>query len=108
MSNPLDKLLEHEGRLNEMSSELKHLGQKKTRKMTMFKVVAIEFKPDRYQFGESQVNRHLSNGFEIQTDFQTESGVVIVMAKWEENKESKKEEPPVTFAHCLTKEGGYE
>ena len=104
----MDKLLEHEGRLDEMASELKHLGGKKKRKMTMFKVVAIEFKPNQYGFGEAQVNRNLSDGFEITTDFQTESGVVIVMTKWEDREKPKEEETPVTFADCLTKEGGFE
>ena len=75
------------------------------KKMTTFKVVAIEFKENKYKSGEQEVNRNLSCGFEITKDFQTESGVVIVMAKWEDKKETKKEETPVTFADCQTKEG---
>ena len=74
----------------------------------MFKVIAIEFKPNQYRIGEDQVNHNLSQGFEITKDFQTESGVVIVMTKWADKKETKKEETPVTFADCQTKEGGFE
>ena len=77
------------------------------KKMTTFKVVAIEFKENQYIFGEEEVNRNHSCGFEITKDFQTESGVVIVMAKWADKKKIKKEETPVTFADCQTNEGGF-
>ena len=60
--------------------------------MTTFKVVAIEFKENKYKSGEQEVNRNLSCGFEITKDFQTDSGVVIVMAKWENEKEEDKKE----------------
>ena len=108
MSNPMYKLLEHEGRLNEMSHDLESIRDEPKKKMTMFKVIAIEFKPNQYRVGEDQVNRNLSQGFEITKDFQTESGVVIVMTKWADKKKIKKEETPVTFADCQTKEGGFE
>ena len=108
MSSPMDKLLEHEGRLNEMSHDLESIRDEPKKKMTMFKVIAIEFKPNQYRVGEAQVNHNLSQGFEITKDFQTESGVVIVMTKWADKKKIKKEETPVTFADCQTKEGGFE
>jgi hypothetical protein len=60
--------------------------------MTTFKVVAIEFKENKYKSGEQEVNRNLSCGFEITKDFQTDSGVVIVMTKWEDEKEEDKKE----------------
>ena len=59
------------------------------KKMTTFKVVAIEFKENQYKFGEKEVNQNLSCGFEITKDFQTESGVVIVMTKWEDEEDKK-------------------
>ena len=62
------------------------------KKMTTFKVVAIEFKENRYKFGEDEVNQNLSCGFEITKDFQTDSGVVIVMTKWEDEKEEDEKE----------------
>ena len=108
MSSPMDKLLEHEGRLNEMSHDLESIRDEPKKKMTMFKVIAIEFKPNQYRIGEAQVNHNLSQGFEITKDFQTESGVVIVMTKWADKKKIKKEETPVTFADCQTNEGGFQ
>ena len=45
------KLMEHEGRLDEMSHELQSIMEEKSkkRKMTKFKVIAIEFKEDKYK-----------------------------------------------------------
>ena len=60
-----------------------------SKKMTTFKVVAIEFKENKYKSGEDEVNQNLSCGFEITKDFQTESGVVIVMTKWEDEEDKK-------------------
>ena len=69
-----------------------------SKKMTTFRVVAIEFKENQYKFGEEEVNQNLSCGFEITKDFQTESGVVIVMAKWEDEKETMKNVDLRTFS----------
>ena len=70
------------------------------KKMTTFKVVAIEFKENKYKSGEQEVNRNLSCGFEITKDFQTESGVVIVMTKWEDKKETMKNVDLRTFSEA--------
>ena len=97
------KLMEHEGRLDEMSQELQSLRENKSKKtVAKIKVIAIEFKADCYKTGESQVNQYLSYGYEITKDFQTESGAVIVMAKWGDKKESKKDAH--LCAYCPPKE----
>ena len=96
------KLFEHEGRLDEISHELKSLKEEERpeRKMTMFRVVAIEFKENKYKSGEDEVNQNLSCGFEITKDFQTDSGVVIVMTKWEDKKETMKNADLRTFSEA--------
>ena len=97
------KLMEHEGRLDEISHELQSLKEEKPiRRMAQFKVVAIEFNEDKYKAGEAQVHQNLSSGYEITKDFQTESGVVIVMTKWEDKKETRKDAH--LCAYCSTKE----
>ena len=68
------------------------------KKMTTFRVVAIEFNENKYKSGEEEVNRNLSCGFEITKDFQTESGVVIVMTKWEDKKETRKDADLRTYS----------
>ena len=52
--------------------------------MTELRTVAIEFDEEQYRIGEAKVNRNLSRGLAIQKWFQTDSGVVIFMAKWRE------------------------
>ena len=83
------KIAEHDGRLDQMSSELNTLRKEKEepeKEMTRVRVVAVEFKQEQYRLGEDEVNRNLSDGFVIQKEFQTDSGVVIFMTKWEKPK----------------------
>ena len=83
------KIAEHDGRLDEMSREIHSLREKKEepeKEMTTIRVVAVEFRQEQYRLGEAEVNRNLSDGFVIQKEFQTESGAVIFMAKWEKPK----------------------
>ena len=79
------KLLEHDERLDQMSSDLKSLkDEKETKeKMVKIKVVAIELDPDKYQIGEAEVNSLLSSGWFLHKDFPRESGIVYIMSKWE-------------------------
>ena len=83
------KIAEHDGRLDQMSSELNSLRKEKEepeKEMTMIRVVAVEFDQNKYKFGEAEVNRNITDGFVIQKEFQTDSGVVIFMTKWEKPK----------------------
>ena len=83
------KIAEHDGRLDQISSELNSLRKEKeepVKEMTKVRVVAVEFQKENYKLGEAEVNRNLSDGFIIQKEFQTEAGAVIFMAKWEKPK----------------------
>jgi hypothetical protein len=56
------------------------------------KFVGIVFEPEKYKTGEAEINDALSNGFEVIRDFQTGSGIVMALGKWEkEDKAVKKE-----------------
>ena len=79
------KIIEHDERLDQISSDLKSLKTEKetSEKMVKIKVVAIEFSPDTYQIGEAQMNSLIASGWLIQKEFSRESGVVFVMSKWE-------------------------
>ena len=65
--------------------------------MTKLRLVAIEFKEDKYKEGESQVNLNLSYGYEITKDFQTDSGIVLIMSQWEDQKEMRKDANLCTY-----------
>ena len=90
------KILEHDGRLDQMSSELNSLRKEKEepdKEMTKSRFVAVEFQKEKYRLGEAEVNRNLSAGFVIQKEFQTDSGVVILMTKWEKPKKGEQNCP---------------
>ena len=91
------KLMEHEGRLDAIVQELESLKEPPVRKMAKFKVVAIEFKEGQYKLGEDQVNLNLSYGYEITKDFQTESGIVLIMSQWDDQKEMRKDANLCTY-----------
>ena len=78
------KIAEHDGRLDKISREIDDLRKEKESDydMTKLSTVAIEFEKEKYKIGEAKVNRNLTHGLVIQKWFQTESGVVIFMAKW--------------------------
>ena len=79
------KIAEHDGRLDKISREIDDLRKEKGSDydMTKLSTVAIEFEKEKYKIGEAEVNRNLTHGLVIQKWFQTESGVVLFMAKWE-------------------------
>ena len=80
------KIAEHDGRLDKISREVDDLRKEKGSDydMTELSTVAIEFDKEKYKIGEAKVNRNLSHGLVIQKWFQTDSGVVVFMAKWRE------------------------
>ena len=91
------KLMEHEGRLDAIVQELESIKEPPVRKMAKFKVVAIEFKEGQYKAGEDQVNLNLSYGYEITKDFQTDSGIVLIMSQWDDQKEMRKDANLCTY-----------
>ena len=51
------------------------------------KFIGVEFDPDTYKTGESEVNDYLKRGFQFVRDYQTASGLVIALGRFE--KKSK-------------------
>ena len=72
--------------------DIKKLKKKSIKKLTKMKFVGVIFEPEKYKTGEAEINDALSNGFEVIRDFQTGSGIVVTLGKWEiKNKAVKKE-----------------
>ena len=77
------KVLEHDDRLDKMLGDIRKLKDDRSdENIVDVKIIPIEFHPDKYKLGESALNRAIDDGFEINRDFPTESGVVIRVAKW--------------------------
>ena len=83
---------ENDSRIEKLEKQIKKLKKRPTKKLTKMKFVGIVFEPEKYKTGEAEINDALSNGFEVIRDFQTGSGIVVTLGKWEkENKAVKKE-----------------
>ena len=50
--------------------------------ITELKVVDLVFDPTKCGKGVEELNRYLERGFEVFKQFQTESGLVIELARW--------------------------
>ncbi len=86
----------HLGKIDQFNmkqeKDSKKLKKRQPKKMTAMKFVGIVFEPEKYKTGEAEINDALSNGFEVIRDFQTGSGIVVALGKWEkEDKAVKKE-----------------
>ena len=86
------KIEELEKCIDKQGKDIKKLKKKQARKMTAMKFVGVIFDPEKFKTGEAEINDALSNGFEVIRDFQTGSGIVVTLGKWEiKNKAVKKE-----------------
>ena len=71
--------------------DIRELKKAPKTKMVKMKFVGVIFEPEKYKTGEAEINDALSDGFEVLRDFQTGSGIVVTLGKWEkENKAVKK------------------
>ena len=50
--------------------------------ITELKVVDLVFDPTKCDIAVEKINRYLESGFEVYKQFQTESGLVIELARW--------------------------
>ena len=83
---------ENDSRIEKLEKQIKKLKKRPTKTLAKMKFVSVVFEPEKYQTGEAEINDALSNGFEVIRDFQTGSGIVVTLGKWEkENKAVKKE-----------------
>ena len=80
---------ENDSRIEKLEKQIQKLKKKPTKKLTKMKFVGVVFEPEKYKTGEAEINDALSNGFEVIRDFQTGSGIVVTLGKWE-NKAVKK------------------
>ena len=83
---------ENDSRIEKLEKQIKKLKKRPTKKLAKMKFVGVVFEPEKYKTGEAEINDALSNGFEVIRDFQTGSGIVMALGKWEkEDKAVKKE-----------------
>ena len=72
--------------------DIKKLKKRQPRKMTAMKFVGVVFDPEKYKAGEAEINKALSDGFEVLRDFETGGGIVIALGKWENRGKTVKKQ----------------
>ena len=72
--------------------DIKKLKKRQPRKMTAMKFVGVVFDPEKYKAGEAEINKALSDGFEVLRDFETGGGIVIALGKWENKGKTVKKQ----------------
>ena len=72
--------------IKSLQKKLRERGPKKD-ELKAVKFIGVEFDPDTYKTGESEVNDYLKRGFQFVRDYQTASGLVIALGRFE--KKSK-------------------
>ena len=83
MNERIDK---SEKLIKSLQKKLRERGSKKD-ELKAVKFIGVEFDPDTYKTGESEVNDYLKRGFQFVRDYQTASGLVIALGRFE--KKSK-------------------
>ena len=78
---------ENDSRIEKLEKQIQKLKKKPRKKLTKMKFVGVVFEPEKYKTGEAEINDALSNGFEVIRDFQTGSGIVVTLGKWEKAKD---------------------
>ncbi|MBL76855.1 MAG: hypothetical protein CL763_08045 [Chloroflexi bacterium] len=60
-------------------------------KIQEIRFIGVEFDYRKVKIGEDLVNKAISQGFQPLRDYETNSGLVVIMAKWENDDDSCKE-----------------
>ena len=83
---------ENDSRIEKLEKQIQKLKKKPIKKLAKMKFVSVVFEPEKYKTGEAEINDALSNGFEVIRDFQTGSGIVMALGKWEKEDRAVKKE----------------
>ncbi len=81
---------ENDSRIEKLEKQIQKLKKKPRKKLTKMRFVGVVFEPEKYKTGEAEINDALSNGFEVIRDFQTGSGIVVTLGKWEKEDKTVK------------------
>ena len=82
MNERIDK---SEKLIKSLQKKLRELGPKKD-ELKAVKFIGVEFDPDTYKNGEDEVNDYLNKGFQFVRDYQTASGLVIALGRFEKGR----------------------
>ena len=81
----LDRIEKSERLIESLRQKIREKDKKKD-ELKAVKFIGVEFDPDTYKNGENEVNDYLNKGFQFVRDYQTASGLVIALGRFEKGR----------------------
>ena len=81
----IDRIEKSERLIKSLRQKIREKGSKKD-ELKAVKFIGVEFDPDTYKNGEDEVNDYLNKGFQFVRDYQTASGLVIALGRFEKGR----------------------
>ena len=81
----IDRIEKSEKLIKNLRQRIREKGSKKD-ELKAVKFIGVEFDPDTYKTGEDEVNAYLNKGFQFVRDYQTASGLVIALGRFEKGR----------------------
>ena len=78
----IDRIEKSQRLIKSLRLKIREIGSKKD-ELKAVKFIGVEFDPDTYKNGEDEVNDYLNKGFQFVRDYQTASGLVIALGRFE-------------------------
>ena len=78
----IDRIEKSEKLIKSLRQRIREKDSKKN-ELKAVKFIGVEFDPDTYKNGENEVNDYLNKGFQFVRDYQTASGLVIALGRFE-------------------------
>ena len=80
-----DRIEKSEKLIKSLRQKIREKDKKKDQ-LKAVKFIGGEFDPDTYKNGENEVNDYLNKGFQFVRDYQTASGLVIALGRFEKGR----------------------
>jgi len=81
----VDRIEKSERLIKSLRKKIKE-NETKKEELKAVKFIGVEFDPDTYKNGENEVNDYLDKGFQFVRDYQTPSGLVIALGRFEKGR----------------------
>ena len=81
----LDRIEKSERLIKSLRQKIREKDKKKD-ELKAVKFIGVEFDPETYKNGEDEVNDYLNKGFQFVRDYQTASGLVIALGRFEKGR----------------------
>ena len=81
----IDRIEKSEKLIKSLRQKIRDKVSKKD-ELKAVKFIGVEFDPDTYKTGEDEVNAYLNKGFQFVRDYQTASGLVIALGRFDKGR----------------------